>query len=177
MIAIIILGICTFASLVLLVVFVSGLGANIASRVPYVPTRRTDIDMLVERVGITPSDTFVDLGSGNGRVVFAVERATGARVRGYEYPSWMLWYAKLKKRFTGSRAEFIAGNFFKKPWAGATIVYCYLLPQLMPRIIAKVRAELPAGTTVVSRDFPIPDLGLIEEWKTPSEHTFYIYKV
>lgn len=176
MIVLIILVICTLAAFVLLIVFVSGLAANLASRVPYVPTRMADLANLVERVGITPSDTFIDLGSGNGRVVFAIERLTGAQVRGYEYPSWMMWYAQIKKWLIGSRAEFVSGNFFKKPWTGATIVYCYLLPQLMPRIGAKVRAELPAGTTLVSRDFPIPDAELIEKWQSPSNHTFYIYK-
>lgn len=174
---IVILSLLTLGLLAGLIIFVSGLIANLRTRVPYVPTHIIDIHDMIERAGLTAADTFVDLGSGNGRVVFAVERESGARVRGYELPSWMFWYAQLKKRLTHSQAELVSGNFFNQSWSDATVVYCYLLPSLMPRLSAKIRHEVAPGTKVISRDFPIPDLELVNQWKTPSKHTIYLYRL
>jgi hypothetical protein len=177
MISVIVLLIIAVIVFLLLLVFLSGLIANAAGRVPFVPTSKEDIEDLVQRLHITSKDTFIDLGSGNGRVIFAVEQLTGAQVRGYEFPSWMHWYAKLKKILANSQAQLISGNFFKHSWSDATVVYCYLFPPVMSKIGEKVQTDLLPGARVVVRDFPIPNLSLKEQWQTPSDHTIYLYQV
>ena len=66
-------------------------------------------------------DVFYDLGSGNGKVVFLVEKLSGAKTKGFEQTLWTHWWAKLKGLIIQSRAEFVNRNFFKTDWAGGVI--------------------------------------------------------
>lgn len=159
----------------LLVVVFTEMVVYVSTHVPFVPTAQTDIVEIIGKVPITAADYVYDLGSGNGKVVFAIEQATGARVKGFQLRGWTHWYAKFKKTFTGSKAELVGGNFFDHNWGDATVVYTYLFPFLMKDVGSKVLAECQPGTKVVSRDFVIPNLPLYEEWQTPSGHTMRLY--
>lgn len=151
-----------------MIVFVRG-------RVPFVPTTEADIRDLAQRLPITDRDFMFDLGSGNGKVLFLIEDATGARVRGFQYAGWTQWYARLKKLFTKSKAELISGDFFKQPWHEATIIYGYLFPPLMPHVGIKALQECRPGTKIIVRDFPITTLEQKDEWQTPTGHNMYLY--
>lgn len=164
-------------SLLIVVIMVTEMIAFVRSRVPFVPTTKVDVLDLVQRLPITNQDYVFDLGSGNGKVVFLIEQASGARVKGIQYGGWTQWYAKLKKLFTKSKAELINGNFHNYPWAEATVIYGYLYPPLMRAIGEKILAECKPGTRVVVRDFPIPNLEMADMWMTPSGHSMHLYIV
>lgn len=147
----------------------------IQTRVPFVPTKKVDLVDMITRVGILNTDFVLDLGSGNGKVLFVVERLTGARTRGIQRAGWAQIFAKLRKLFTGSKAEFISGDFFKKPWGEATVIYSYLFPPLMRSVGEKFVEECSAGTKLICRDFSIPQLVPKLTWQTPSGHKMYLY--
>lgn len=147
------------------------------TRVPFVPTTRVDIEDMTQRVGITKSDYFFDIGSGNGKVVFAVEGITGARVKGLQRAGWTQTYAKLRRLLTGSKVELVSGNFFNQPWQEATIIYAYLYPFLMNKVGEKALADCNPGTKLVVRDFAISHLKHHQTWQTPSNHTMYLYVI
>ena len=54
------------------------------SHAPFVPTPARDLACIVEALALAPHERFADLGSGDGRVLLTVHRATGARGRGIE---------------------------------------------------------------------------------------------
>ncbi len=172
-----VLSLLLIGSLLILVMMFTEMVAFVRSRVPFVPTTRADVLDLAKRLPITDQDYVFDLGSGNGKVVFLIEQATGARVKGIQYGGWTQWYAKLKKIFTRSKAELVNGNFFNHPWHEATIIYGYLYPPLMPHIGVKAQEECRPGTKIVVRDFYIPYLELKEEWQTPTGHNMYLYVI
>ncbi len=147
----------------------------VQTRVPFVPTAKVDLQDLVNRLIVTEADNVYDLGSGNGKVVFFIEQATGAKVKGLQRAGWAQAYAKVRARLTGSKAEFISCNFFDHPWTDATVIYAYLYPFLMNQVGEKALAECQPGTRLVVRDFPIETLRQAESWKTPSNHTMYLY--
>jgi hypothetical protein len=160
----------------LLYVITSAFIGFLITRVPFVPTSSWDIEFLVKKLPITSKDTFFDLGSGDGKVVFLVERLSGARVRGYELTSWTHYLALFKKRLSGSKAEFKKEDFFKASWKEATIVYCYLYPPLMAQVEQKARQDLRPGSFVVCRDFYLPGMKPQEVWNMPHDHEIYIYR-
>lgn len=162
--------------LVLLFVVISEFIAFLRTRVPFVPTHAGDIEFIVKKLGLTSADTFYDLGSGNGKVVFLVEKLSGAKSVGFELGWWTILFAKLKAKFTGSRARFINRNFFKQDWSGANYIYGYLYPPLMRRVEEKFLADCKPGSIAVIRDFPFPDLKPIEVYSLPKKHEIYIYK-
>ena len=147
------------------------------TRVPFVPTHKADIPDLVKKLGLTHLDVIYDLGSGNGKVVFLFEKHTGAKVTGFESTLWTHLWAKIKKFFTKSKAEFIYGNFWKSSWTEATVIYMYLFPPLMPFLAEKIFVDCKPGTRIVSRDFENHALRKIDEFQTPSGHTMYVYQV
>jgi hypothetical protein len=147
----------------------------VQTRVPFVPTSRVDIADMAERVGITQADYFYDIGSGNGKLVFAIEKITGARTKGLQRSGWTQTYAKLRKLLTGSKSEFVTGNFFNHSWTDATVIYGYLYPFLMNQVAEKAIADCRPGTKLVIRDFSISSLTPQQTWQTPSNHTMYLY--
>src|SRR3989338_7750449 len=169
------IGSLVFALLLLFVVFSSFLGF-LLTRVPFVPTRAADIEFIVKELGVSRKDVFYDLGCGNGKVVFLVEKLTGAKTRGFELTWWTYIWARLKKLIIGSKAEFSNKNFFKADWSGATIIYGYLYPMLMGQIQEKFKAEMRQGSLAVIRDFPFPDLKPEKVFHMPKKHEIYVYK-
>lgn len=175
--ALLFLVLCLILATFLLVVLVTQLRTYYLTRVPFIATARADIVDLAKRLPVKSSDIVLDLGSGDGRVLLWLEKLTKATVRGYELSGWPLWYARLKKRYYHSRADFIAGSFFDYGWSEATVIYVYLFPFLLPKIWLKAKSECSPGTKVVSRDFRIPDVKPNREWKTPTGHTIRVYIV
>lgn len=168
-----------FLLIALLITFmvISELIAFIRTRVPFVPTNANDIEFIVKKIGINSQDTFYDLGSGNGKVVFMVEKMTGAKVKGFELGWWTILFSKIKAKIKKSSAKFEAKNFFYEDWSGANIIYCYLYPPLMGRIEAKFKATMKLGSIAIVRDFPFPNMPHTEKYFLPKNHEIYIYKI
>lgn len=163
--------------LVFAFVMLSSIIGFLLGKVPYVRTRQVDIQEMIKKVDIGRNDNFFDLGCGDGKVLFAVEKETGAMVRGYEITLWTHLYSRIKRVILHSSAQLIWGNFFKNDLSDATVIYCYLFPPLMPMIGEKVKGECKTGTKIISRDFPISNLNLVSSWKSPTNHTLFLYQV
>ena len=162
--------------LVLLFIIISEFIAFVRTRVPFVPTHAGDIEFIVKKLSITPSDTFYDLGSGNGKVVFLVEKLSGAKVIGFELGWWTIIFAKLKALAIGSIAKFKCQNFFKADWSEANYIYGYLYPPLMSRVEEKFLADCKPGSIAIIRDFPFPNMQYTDKFSLPKKHEIYIYK-
>ena len=113
---IILLVILLIYSAVLLFVVFSAFWAFVTTRVPFVPSPIKDLERLIKYLELTATDKVLDIGSGNGRVVFVFENLTPARVMGIEAGLWMHLVALIHKKYKGSRAEFLKANFFKRSW-------------------------------------------------------------
>lgn len=164
-------------ALVLLFLISSEFVAFLRTRVPFVPTHAGDIEFIVRKLGLSKKDVFYDLGSGNGKVVFLVEKLSGASATGFELGWWTILFAKAKAKLTNSRAQFKNQNFFNSDWSGANIIYCYLYPPLMGRIEEKFKKELRPGSLAIVRDFPFPNMAYSEKYYLPKDHEIYVYKI
>ena len=127
---------------------------------PYAATPDGVVSEMLKVAGVGPSDFVVDLGSGDGRLVIAAVKQFGARGGfGVDINPDFVAYANAKASEAGlaDRAKFYARDLFATDIGSATVVTVYLLPAIMGRVGAKLRAELAPGTRVVSHDFPFPD--------------------
>ena len=127
---------------------------------PYAATPDGVVTEMLRLARVGPSDYVVDLGSGDGRLVIAAVKQFGARGGfGVDINRDFVAYANAKASEAGlaDRAKFYARDLFETDISGATVVTVYLLPAIMGRVSAKLRAELAPGTRVVSHDFPFPD--------------------
>ncbi len=147
---------------------------------PYVPSKKKELEFILRKCNLKHGMTFLDLGCGDGRVVrMAVEKY---RVKGIGVdvnPLLLVW-ARFWSRLHGLRnIMFERKNILKYDVRQAHVIYIFLLPDLITRLLPHFEKNLKKGTLVVSHGFKIP------EWKKFLKETvehkpfptyFYIYK-
>ncbi|WNS42361.1 class I SAM-dependent methyltransferase [Paenibacillus sp. MMS20-IR301] len=113
----------------------------------------------------------LEAGSGWGTLGLSIiARCPGKRLTGIENSRIPLWFSQLftvlhtqlfpVKNGQGllhSRAAFKRGDIYRSSFGDADIVLCYLFPGAMERLAPKCKQELPAGATVISICFALPD--------------------
>jgi hypothetical protein len=122
-----------------------------------VPTSQALVDRMLDMAGLTPQDTLVDLGSGDGRTVITAAKR-GATARGVEYNPDMVALSRraAEKEGVADRAKFDQADIFKSDFSNATIVTLFLLPDLNLRL-RPILLDMKPGTRVVSNSFNMGD--------------------
>ena len=144
---------------------------------PFFTTGEKAIKMVLEAVTINPDDQIYELGAGSARFLLAVEkRYPTAKLIGVEYSPLTYWLAKLKMRSKKSRIKLVLQNLFKTNLREANLIYCYLIPDMMPKLQEKIKAECRPGTKIISHMFSIPNLDIKKRIEEDHE-VFYFYEV
>ncbi len=121
----------------------------------YVSTSRKRITALFDTLPLQAGQTLVDLGCGDGRVLRQAHRRFGVQAVGYELNP--LAYLKARLLCAGrSGIKVLRRDFLKAEFTDADMVFCYLFPDVMSDVAAKLKAELKAGATVASCNFAMP---------------------
>ncbi|XP_062399324.1 adenine nucleotide translocase lysine N-methyltransferase isoform X4 [Sardina pilchardus] len=126
-------------------------------KVPYLPSSKTQtqnvMTLLQGRRG-----RMVDLGSGDGRLVFAASSA-GLRCTGYEINSILTTSARVRAWLRGvppGSATFVSDDFWKTNLSDYNNVTVFLAPGVMDVLGEKLLKELPDEARVVACRFPFP---------------------
>lgn len=121
----------------------------------YTSTGRVKIRKALDAVTMKPGELLVDIGCGDGRVLRAARKRYGVRCLGFEINP--IAFTKAKLLTMGRKGlEVRCRNFWKADLGKADIVSCYLFPDVMRRLGAKLGKELASGARVISFNFPIP---------------------
>lgn len=125
--------------------------------VVWVPTAQTLVDRILDMAQLTPQDTLVDLGSGDGRTVITAAKR-GATARGIEFNPDMVAISKRAAAAEGvtARATFEQADIFQSDFSNATVVTLFLLPDLNVRLRPTL-LDMKPGTRVVSNSFMMGD--------------------
>lgn len=119
---------------------------------PYVPTKMGKIGKILKLAGVKKGRKFYELGSGDGRVVFAAAKM-GAISVGIEQS----WLRMLYSRFKNIKnAKFYHGNIFAKHYSDADIIYIYLLHKGVAKLEKKLKEELKKGAVVITQTYHFP---------------------
>ncbi len=123
----------------------------------WVPTPEELIESMLDMAKVTPDDSLIDLGSGDGRIVIAAAKR-GARALGIEFNPDMVALSKSNamKEGVATKATFMQGDIFEADFSQATVITMYLLPDLNMKLRPKILAMKP-GTRVVSHAFTMED--------------------
>ena len=124
----------------------------------WVPTSPEFMEGFFELAPLSSSDVVYDLGSGDGRLLFAALEKGAGKCVGIDIDPRMVGIAKeqAKEKGLDGRVTFIEGDFMEHDLSEATVIFCYLFPDAFFALRPKFEEELKPGTRVVSEVFSVP---------------------
>jgi SAM-dependent methyltransferase len=123
----------------------------------WLPTQQALLDGMLDLAQVTPQDTLLDLGSGDGRVVIAAAKR-GAQGIGIEFNPDLVDFSRRSAAAQGvsARTAFITGDLFEADLSKATVITMFLRQDLNLKLRPKLLGLKP-GTRVVSNTFTMGD--------------------
>ncbi|MDL2363361.1 MAG: class I SAM-dependent methyltransferase [Patescibacteria group bacterium] len=100
---------------------------------PYLPTLTPQVSAAIKLAELKPGTTLLELGCGDGKVLIAAAQK-GAFVVGYELNPIVALVAWLRTRKYRKQVNIIWGNFWKKEWPEADVIFVFLLPKYMEKL-------------------------------------------
>ncbi len=149
---------------------------------PFVPVPEDVIPVMLSLAGLKPGELLVDMGSGDGRILFAAAKDFGALAIGVEVNRELVRETREVARGLGlgGKVKVLNKKFVEVSLRKADVVAMYLSSHAMGSLKGKLRRELKEGAKVVTFDFEIfgwkPALTravVPRGWKT--SHLVYLY--
>jgi len=119
---------------------------------PFVGSNPDNVRRMVALADLRAGDTVIDLGSGDGRIVFAALAAHPA-VRGIGVDINLELVQKAnaaaRERGVADRVRFLHQNAFDAELAQVDVIFMWLFPELMRLLRPKILAQAKPGTRVI----------------------------
>jgi SAM-dependent methyltransferase len=146
------------------------------SFVRFIPTQVDHIDGFFELAPPSQTDIVYDLGSGDGRLLFAALEKGAGRAVGIELNPTLVREANqtAKSRGLQDKITFLQADVMNIDLSVASIILCYLSIYASVALKMKLEKELKPGTKVIMEMFPVPG------WKSANivireGKPFYLY--
>jgi protein-L-isoaspartate O-methyltransferase len=135
------------------------------------PTPPEVVNEMVDNLLLRPSDTLMDLGCGDGRILIAAVRNSGCRAVGIELDPLKAAEARTRVEAAGlsSRIKVVTGDAlaFDPRAYGATVLTAFLYPELLEKLKPKF-SQVDRFATPYHQ---VPGLAMVkfgEVWYGPS---------
>jgi len=146
-------------------------------RSPFVPSNRKTIEKMLRVAKIKAGERVVDLGCGDGRIVFRAEKEFGAKAEGYEISIFVWLLAQSNRILKRAKSKIYRRNFFKADISKADVVFCYLFPEVMQKLSPKFKKELKKGARIISASFSLHDWKAVKVYeKEGREGKIFVYR-
>jgi len=144
---------------------------------PYMPSLEDNTLKALHQANLSQEDTLIDLGCGDGTVLFKAVELGCKKAIGVELNSELATKAQEKAQTLGlsEKLEVIIGDFLSVGTKQADIVYVYLLPEALKMLKSMLWDSVSRGCTrvVISAVFKIPDWEGTEEASDSLGYYFY----
>jgi SAM-dependent methyltransferase len=162
-----------------LAIFMLYMMAAFFTGAPLVGTRRKMIKKILDEANLTPGKSFLDLGSGDGRVLEAAVEKYGIYGTGVEMNFFLVWYCRLRAYLKRTKnIRYIIGDFWKTDMTRADVIYTYLFPNTMEKLKILFEKNGKKGLLVITRIFEIKgwEKKLIKKIPDEDEWIYYYRK-
>ena len=143
----------SFLSLVTAAAAWHGIAARAQERFsPFVGSNMDIVHRMVELAAPRSGETVLDLGSGDGRIVFAaLEKRPGVHGLGVDINAELVQKANAAAKAKGlaDRVRFTHQNAFDADLSNVDVIFMWLFPELMRLLRPKILAQARPGTRVV----------------------------
>lgn len=127
----------------------------IAFGAPFLPTLKDRVPEALELINLSPGDTLLELGSGDGRVLVEAAKKEINSV-GYELNPLLVLYSRVRTIKYRKNVKIIWGNYWQKQWPKVDGVFVFLLQPYMEKLDKRIVQNYPDGVKLVSFAFTIP---------------------
>lgn len=144
---------------------------------PFVPTKTNIVEEILKRAKLKKGVRFLDLGSGDGRVLRFAVREYGVEGTGVELHPLLLLYAKIKDQNAKLKPYFIRKNFFDVSFKNYDVIFMFLIPKTVERLKEKFKKEFK-GKLIISHGFAFKgwEKYLVDKIPRKTFSTYY-YKI
>ena len=107
-------------------IYITALYLSRLYEVPYVSTKMAHIRNLASQLSLSPSDTWLEIGCGDGRVVCYVVNQCGLRGTGVDVNPLMIGFARFRAWRMGiaNKVTFIKGTIAAVELSQFSVIYC-----------------------------------------------------
>jgi 16S rRNA A1518/A1519 N6-dimethyltransferase RsmA/KsgA/DIM1 with predicted DNA glycosylase/AP lyase activity len=140
--------------------------------VPYYPSHKKDIKIILDYLPSDKSKKVVELGAGDGRLAFAIAKM-GYHVTAIEYNSFLslvMRFIKFVKRI--DNVEIKNKNFFDEDLTRYDVYVGYLFPKSMEKLYPVIFTQENKGKIVISNTFKLKNCEPVS-----FKEKIYLYKV
>ncbi len=124
---------------------------------PFVPTDKKRTDKMIYLSNLKSGEKALDLGSGDGRIVFTAAK-TGADCLGIEINPILCYWSKLNAFVRGVKnVSFQCTNFWQYDLDHIDVLFMYFINTKMQEMSKKIKKEMRPGSRVISHGFTFPD--------------------
>ncbi len=138
--------------------------------VPYVPSMGKHIREVFSQLNLQDKK-FVDLGSGDGKIVILAARQ-GAQAYGVEINPALVAFSWIRALMFNVHVHFRHASYYDYALHDVDVVYIYLLPAAMEKLLPKFQRQLRPGSIVISNTFQFKEMQPDQVLNSQ----FYIYK-
>lgn len=136
---------------------------------PFAALSQDRIKTMFRLLGPVKGKSFLDLGSGDGRIVMAASKK-GLHANGYEINPLLVLISRLKLKKSKLSGQIYLKDYWHDDLGKFDYISVWGLPPMMIRLEKKLLRELKPGTKVVSNHLQFPS------WKfSKKENDVYLY--
>ncbi|OGD84042.1 hypothetical protein A2165_01850 [Candidatus Curtissbacteria bacterium RBG_13_40_7] len=167
-----------FFLLLFILFFVTFFAIDLIMDLPFVGTKKEKIETILKLANVKKGETVIDLGSGDGRLLFAAAQK-GANAIGYELNPFLVLLTQIKihiKDYSSSEVEkyknrgtFPQGrtikglitikrqNFWKADLSQADVIFVYAFRKTMQKFQDFIYKKAKKGTRIIVNTNPFPN--------------------
>jgi hypothetical protein len=132
------------------------------TQTPFYPSSVKKLDQLIKEgtVVLPKEGKFIDIGSGDGRIV-AWASQLGYEAHGVEFNPYLSLLSRLRiflTRFKKNKTEIFNKNFKKHDYTDYSVAYIYIFSDHMNEIKEKLFREMKPGSVIISNTFKFKDI-------------------
>lgn len=157
----------------LLISFAIYLIFSFINKTPFYPSSIKQLNLLKESglLDFKKYKTFIDIGSGDGRIVRWASKIGFKDAHGIEYNPYLSLYSKVRSPF--AKGITIHNKRFENhDFSKYDVAYLYIFPEHMENIKEKLFTQMKPGSVIITNTFKFKDI-------TPSDtfEKLYLYFV
>ncbi len=143
--------------LVVLVIALSWIWPPDSPWAPWWRTKNKTAKEAFRLAKVNKNDTVYELGSGEATALIIAAKDFGAGGVGIEIDPIRFYLSKftIKRKGLDKKISLKKNSFFKEDLSQASVVYVYLVPKTLKRLLPKFKKELKKGTRIISYKYEI----------------------